>query len=285
MGRDGVKALILGASGIIGQHLRAMPQPGIEPFFCSRSDRRSYEIDLNDQDALEHLLVKVFKPHVVVNLAGESNVDTVEKDPAAYERINVGLPYALARLTEVLGFRLIHISSQAVFRGTEPAYGLNARLDPVNAYGRQKADAETAVLNHQNVTVIRPTFVLGIRPDPTLGRQNPIEAMLSGQKNQVHDRWFSPSFAPDVAACIWDAVKQKPDRRVIQAGVPVRVSRYLIARNLGLNVEPVSHRSFVGLAPRPMDTTYACGEHVMTYEEGLADCVRRWHDRSREKAA
>jgi len=285
MGSDGLKALFLGASGIIGQHLRAQPHSSVEPFFCSRSDRRSYSIDLNDQDALEDLLVNVFRPDVVVNLAGESNTDTVEANPAAFERVNVALPHALARLTEILKFRLIHISSQAVFSGTEPNYGLNAPLDPINEYGRQKAAAETLVLNYRNVTVIRPTFVLGVRPDPGIGRSNPIEQMLGGQRKQVADRWFSVAFAPDVAACIWEAVLHKPERRVIQAGVPYRTSRYQIARDLGLDVEPVSHASFPGIAQRPFDTTYSSGDHVMSYAEGLADCLRRWHDRSMEKAA
>lgn len=281
-----MKALFLGSSGILGQHLRAMPQPTVEPFFTCRGQHMNYyQCDLNDQDALESLLASTFKPDVVVNLAGESNTDTVEANPANFRRINVDLPHALARLTDILKFRLIHVSSQAVFSGLEPKYGLNAPLDPINEYGRQKAAAETAVLNYRNVTVIRPTFVLGVRPDPSIGRMNPIEAMMGGQRRQVDDRWFSVSFAPDVAACIWQAVLKTPDRRVIQAGVPGRVSRFKIACDLGLDAEPVSHASFRGIAPRPVDTTYSVGDHVMTYSEGLADCLRRWHDRSKEKAA
>jgi hypothetical protein len=58
--------------------------------------------------------------------------------------------------------------------------------------------------------------------------------------------------------------------------VPVKVSRYKIACDLGLKVEPVSHADFPGIAPRPVDTTYACGDHVMSYADGLLDCMARW---------
>lgn len=271
-----MRVLILGASGVIGQHLTVSVPNCVIPTFTRRGVSPGYfSVDLTDFGALE-ACVALKRPDVVVNLAGESNTDTVERNPAAYERINVQVPYALARLSEMLGYRLIHISSQAVFGGTAAPYGLNDSLDPINAYGRQKAEAEVVVQNYRNVTIIRPTFVLGVRPDPSIGRANPIEQMLAGQHKQVQDRWFSVSFAPDVAACIWDAVLSKPDRPVIQAGVPVRVSRYRIARDLGLDVDAVSHGDFPGIAPRPFDTTYACGEHVMGYEDGLRDCVRRW---------
>jgi dTDP-4-dehydrorhamnose reductase len=274
-----VKFLILGASGIIGQSLRASVPEGILPTYtrlCVSDGYRS--VDLTDFDALEAILT--FKrPAVVVNLAGESNTDKVERNPAAYERINVQVPSALARLANILNFRLIHVSSQAVFSGLRPTYGLNADPDPINEYGRQKAAAETAVLAHDRTMVVRPTFVLGVRPNPDLGRMNPVEAMFSGQRHQVADRFFSVSFAPDVAACLWAAVLTPDHRRVVQAGVPVRVSRYRIARDLGLDVEAVSHADFPGIAPRPFDTTYACGDHILSYEEGIADCLRRWHAR------
>jgi dTDP-4-dehydrorhamnose reductase len=276
-----MRVLILGAGGILGQSMReCVPSSVTVTFTRLGVSPGYYSIDLTDSEALESLITQT-RPDVVVNLAGESNTDTVERNPGAYLPINVHVPYTLARLSDRLGYRLIHISSQAVFGGTLAPYGLKAALDPINAYGRQKADAETALQWFRGVTIIRPTFVLGVRPDPSIGRTNPIEQMLSGQRKQVRDRWFSVSFAPDVATCIWDAVLQKPDRPVIQAGVPVRVSRYQIMcdMGLGLNVEPVSHDDFPGIAPRPRDTTYACGEHIMEYHQGLLDCVKRWHER------
>ena len=40
--------------------------------------------------------------------------------------------------------------------------------------------------------------------DPALGRENPAEAILSGKQPwQVDNRWFSVSFAWDVAEMLW----------------------------------------------------------------------------------
>ncbi len=270
-----MKVIILGASGIIGQHLRAAVPIGITPVFHRRTPSPGYvHADLSEERTIR-MLLRFHRPDVIVNLAGESNTDTVERDPAATSDINFGLPLYLARHDA----RLVHISTQAVFSGNEPTYGPSAAPNPVNMYGHQKDAAETFVLAHSNTTVIRPTFVLGVRPDPTIGRANPIEQMLSGQRKQVSDRWFSVSFATDVAACIWDAVTTENPRRIIHAGIPFRTSRYQIACDLGLSVDPVSHEDFPGLAPRPRDTTYSVGEYRMGYAEGLAACRVAWEAR------
>lgn len=264
-----MKTLILGSSGIIGQHLRAAVPPGITATFHRRTPSPGYvHADLTEECTVR-TLVHYHRPDVIINLAGESNTDAVERDPAAAYAINVGLPALLASLN----VRLVHISTQAVFSGSAPGYGPSSAAIPINEYGCQKAFAESAVLARPNTTVIRPTFVLGVRPDPAIGRQNPIEAMLSGQRKQVADRWFSVSFAPDVAECIWTAATSKTPRRIIHAGIPRRVSRYDIARDLGLSVDPVSHEDFPGLAPRPVDTTYSVGEYTMSYEKGLKYCL------------
>jgi dTDP-4-dehydrorhamnose reductase len=264
-----MKALVLGAGGVIGQHMRLSVPSGVSATFHRRTKSPGYiHADLSEECTVR-TLVQYHRPDVIINLAGESNTDAVERDPAATHAINVELPALLAST----GIRLIHISTQAVFSGNEPTYGPHAAPNPINAYGRQKDAAEAAVLAHSHTTVIRPTFVLGVRPDPSIGRQNPIEAMLLGQRKQVADRWFSVSFAPDVAACIWTAATSKARRRIIHAGIPRRVSRYSIARDLGLDVDAVSHEDFPGLAPRPKDTTYSVGEYTMSYENGLKYCL------------
>lgn len=292
-----MKVLVLGATGIIGSHLRITPHPGITATY--HKGRKA--CDLTDPKALGDLLSSV-NPDVIVNLAGESRPDVVEANPTAYECINSIVPSYLSDWTERNNGHLIQVSTQAVF-GAEDSihqspYSVNSIKEPVNAYGRQKEEGEVnAGLGHQggmwkwdarrmSITIIRPTFVLGIRPDPAIGRPNPVELMLEGQKKQVNDRWFSPSFAPDVAELIWDVCQRKPSGQAIHAGVPVRVSRYDIARALGCDVEPVSHEDFPGIAPRPMDTTFAEGaEHRMNFTEGIADCLQRWKMRQKAVAA
>jgi hypothetical protein len=175
----------------------------------------------------------------------------------------------------------VHISTQAVFSGVTPPYSTTGFLAPVNAYGYQKQVAEINAQKSALWTILRPTFVLGVRPIQCLGRENPIEAMLSGtQKEQVCDRWFSPLFARDAARSIWHAVVYARENRIIHLGIPLQMSRYLIAQEL--NIEGLvskTHDEFPGIAPRPVDTTYANdAEWISSLTDGLQTCVSDYTD-------
>jgi dTDP-4-dehydrorhamnose reductase len=220
-----------------------------------------------------HLLCDV-QPDVIVNLAGESSVDWVERDPAKYESINVGLPAALAGWCRYNGKRLIQASSQAVFSGKEPPYRASDLRFPVNDYGQQKVRAEKAVLG-AGQQVMRLTFILGIRPMPNVGRQNPLEAMIAGQSPQVSDRFFSPLMAWDAAEQIWQEVVNPSEEPLIQVGIPERWSRYAIAKLINPSVEWCHHDDFPGIAPRPMDTTYTRSRwNGQSLVDGIAAAIR-----------
>ena len=251
-----MKVLILGASGIVGQHMRLCIPEGVNPVWVRRTpDPITLGYDLEDRDTVDNLL-GAQNPDVIVNLAGESNVDAVENDPERYRCINVGLPRQLADWCGKHARRMVQISSQAVHPGTEPPYG---RVKPhpdkcVNDYGAQKSDAELAVLR-RGATVIRLTFILGIRPMPYVGRRNPLEAMLAGQSPQVDNRWFSPLMAWDAAKAIWSEVVKPSGEQIIQVGSG-RTTRFELAAMVNDDVVPCKHEDFEGIAPRPRDTSF-----------------------------
>src|SRR5437867_8687664 len=91
-----MKVLILGASGIIGQHMRLCAPYGIEARYCrTRADDLHDGCDLTDEESRGTLL-ETIRPEVLVNLAGQNNTDTVESGPGAARAINVDLPAAIA---------------------------------------------------------------------------------------------------------------------------------------------------------------------------------------------
>lgn len=308
-----MKVVIFGASGIIGQHLRLCVPKDIEPIWVRKqSDPLHLGVDLTDPHARDRFLER-HKPDVVVNLAGESRPDVVEREPDKYRHLNLGVPALLSAWCEGNNAHYVHISSQAVFGGDEAPYDIKAAIDaygPENRYGEQKALAETAV-KRNCCTIVRPTFVLGIRPLPFVGRCNPVEQMLSESvQRQVGDRWFSVSFARDVAKELWgivqeksrvlgstgslgsgddvargqspravvsesaptDAAKHREGGEVRHIGIPFRVNRWELANHLTAGVERVSHDDFKGLAPRPIDTTYAGAGKWSDVAAGLAQC-------------
>lgn len=253
-----MKVLIFGASGIIGTHMRLCKPDGVEAvYYRQHADMLHKGCDLNEPKQIDDTLNEE-RPDVILNLAGESNTDAVEKDPNASHDLNVVVPIQIASWCDEK-CRYIHISSQAVFSGNEPPYGPDSPLGPVNAYGRQKAIAEAGVKDYACTTIIRPTFVLGVRPLPHVGRQNPLEAMYGGQRKQVADRWFSPSFARQTAELIWQEIIDPSGDKIINMGIPEKWSRAEIAGSIPghKTYESVSHDEFKGIAPRPIDTTYA----------------------------
>lgn len=284
-GREGVKVLVLGAGGIVGQHMLMQEPERHDVVYVRRPaghlPRPYVGLDLNGR-VFEFL--DEIKPDVIVNLAGENRVDVVESDPEAGYWVNLVVPMQLAAWCKDREAHLIQVSTQGVFDGTAPRYGPHSDPTPITEYGRQKAAAERAVVDiaPDRTTIARLTFVLGIRPFEGIGRANPLEEMFTKPVQvQVNDRWFSPLFATDAADILWQLTWEQPGG-IVHVGTPVRTSRYEIATSIvhathihpdqAPKVTPVSHEFFEGIAPRPIDTTWEYGaRHCFTLYEGLLE--------------
>lgn len=265
---------------MIGQHMRLCVPDGVEPVWVRRvGDALHCGLDLTDPAARADWL-EAELPTVIVNLAGESRPDVVERDPSLYWTINSYVPGRLAGWCDDHGAHLIQVSSQAVFSGNEPPYGPASKWNPVNLYGCQKMEAESRVRDlFERWTIVRPTFVLGVRPMPAIGRENPVELMLSDRETRsANDRWFSVSFAEEVARELWALTMTGPLRRVVHVGAG-RHTRYSVAVATGLYPDPCCHKDFEGLASRPRDTRFDAIEDPREFEDSIGRCVNTWRSR------
>lgn len=293
-----MKVLIFGASGIIGQHMRLTIPDGVEAVWYRRTAdpiTRGFDLTatLGTEGAIASLL-HIEQPDAVINLSGESNVDKVEANPDAYYGINVLVPLRIAEACDVLGIpRYVHVSSQAVFSGDNPPYGPDSPLAAVNEYGSQKIRAEAMVSQFACTRIIRPSFILGVRPLPYVGRRNPIEGMLDGSElNQTCDRYFTPTFARDAAWEIWNVATHTAFvPRILHVGSDGECSRYSIAEEANPHAvfEPVNQSSFKGAARRPKNTAYDRSALTGTINigQGLLECREdyyRYYDRAEELA-
>lgn len=274
------KVVVFGAGGILGQHM--LLQRPSATFFRRRPHPLYHDGDLTDYDWLNATLDRI-DPDVVINLAGENRVDVVEDDPDAAWPINVGVPNRLAEWCDRHGRHLIQVSTQGVFSGLHAPYQPYDEPHPITAYGRQKAEAEVLVRGHRHWTIARVTFVLGVRPFPAIGRTNPLEVMFSApSQRQVEDRWFSASFAPDVASRLWTMADLPIAQKIVHLGVPDRVSRHSLALQAAPDAEviAVSDDEFPGVN-RPVDSHWAEGSgHSMDLTLGIASAAIEWQRRS-----
>lgn len=150
-----MRVLVLGASGMIGSTIiRVLSEKldwevfgtirasGVKHFFSeSISNRLISSIDIINESGLLKLFNNI-KPDVVINCAGLTKHLPGANDPITSIPINALAPHRLAEYCEMIGARLIHISSDCVFSGSKGNYLESDVTDATDLYGRTKAMGE-----------------------------------------------------------------------------------------------------------------------------------------------
>jgi dTDP-4-dehydrorhamnose reductase len=136
-------AIVLGAKGTLGQALSAqLPQAGIQVLAAPGHA----ECDIADAGQVADLLAK-WRPDVVFNAAGYTDVDGAETHSDLAFTVNAIAPQTLARACEGGGAVLVHYSTDFVFDGEqERLYDEFDRPSPQGLYARSKLAGEELVL-------------------------------------------------------------------------------------------------------------------------------------------
>lgn len=146
-----MKVLVLGVSGMLGNAVFRVlgGSPGIEVAGTARSaavarrlpealrDRIVTGIDVENFDSLARAFAAT-RPDAVINCIGLVKQLEQADDALAAIPINSLLPHRLARLCEVAGARLVHVSTDCVFAGTRGMYTEDDPADAQDLYGRSK---------------------------------------------------------------------------------------------------------------------------------------------------
>ncbi|MDX8120749.1 SDR family oxidoreductase [Janthinobacterium sp. GMG2] len=146
-----MKILVLGVSGMLGnavfrycsedsQHdvIGSARSDGVRRNFSPElAERIVVGTDVDNQDSLALLFARV-KPDVIINCVGLIKQLADANDPLQAIPINSLLPHRLARLCDIAGARLIHVSTDCVFSGSKGNYLESDASDAKDLYGRSK---------------------------------------------------------------------------------------------------------------------------------------------------
>ena len=101
----------------------------------------SYELDISDRFKVYNF-AKAFKPEIIINCAGYTNIDKAEEDIYPSWKANVDGPTYIAEAANRVNAKAIYISSSYVFSGSNASFSENDRPKPINHYGFTKYTGE-----------------------------------------------------------------------------------------------------------------------------------------------
>lgn len=128
----------------------------LKRFETALGQRITAGIDVENTDALMSLFAEV-RPSVVINCIGLIKQLAQAGNPLQALPINSLLPHRLARLCELAGARLVHVSTDCVFSGRQGLYSESSVPDAEDLYGRSKLLGEVSYPH----TVTLRTSIIG----------------------------------------------------------------------------------------------------------------------------
>jgi len=219
---------LIGNKGMLGSEVERLLKKNNLTFLSS-----GREVDVTDYSAIErHGREK--KIEWIVNCSGYTNVNKAEEERESAFRVNregvknISL-YCLKRKA-----KLIHISTDYVFKGNKKescGYGENDKVNPLSVYGKSKLAGEVEIKKIlDEYFIVRTAWLYG------LNGNNFVSTLLRLFREKkvirvVDDQWGSPTYVVDLAGVILQIIKSGSDKFGIyhftNEGV---VNRYEFAR-------------------------------------------------------
>lgn len=286
------KLLITGVNGLLGQKLLTQAASkysviGIdlhnEPF-NKKINFKYVKLDLTDRNAVKDMILTEY-PHYLINTAAMTNVDACETEKEKCWKINVEAVNNIVYATRKIGTKIVHLSTDYVFDGSDGPYGEEASPSPLGYYGKSKLASENSLrASDLDFAIVRTMILYGEAEDV---RPNFVTWLVSAlrQGNSVtivNDQFGNPTLADDLAAAILRIIQlQKWDLFHISGSE--FIDRYQFALKIAdvykLNkslINQISTSELKQAAPRPLKSGFIIDKteneleiHMSNVEEGL----------------
>lgn len=291
-----MNVLVTGSNGQVGSEIKELIQhstlniQNYDFYFTTSQD-----LDITDFDLVKkHIIDNQIK--IIINCAAYTAVDKAETEQELADKINHLAVKNLAQLSNEFGIKLIHISTDYVFDGTNyKPYIEDDATNPQSVYGQTKLDGERALLeyNLKNSIIIRTSWVYSYYGT------NFVKTMLRLGKEKeslgvIFDQVGTPTYAKDLAKTILDILPKIENKKTeiynySNEGV---LSWYDFAKEimrmakLECKINPIETKEYPTPAKRPhysllnkakIKSTF--GLHIPYWKDGLDDCLRRLGER------
>ncbi|MGB3750266.1 MAG: dTDP-4-dehydrorhamnose reductase [Arcobacteraceae bacterium] len=195
--------LVTGSNGQLGSELQELSSNYEYNFFFTNRTN----IDITNKDNIKEYCQNN-SINAIINCAAYTAVDKAETDVENADLINRKAVKKLSIVSDELDIKLIHISTDYVFDGTNyKPYCEEYQTNPQSVYGKTKRDGENEMIkiNPHNSIVIRTSWVYS-----SFGN-NFVKTMikLGNVKDElgiIFDQVGTPTYARDLAKTILDIV-------------------------------------------------------------------------------
>jgi len=202
-----------------------------------------------------------FRPDCVINTAALTNVDYCEFHQAEAHKTNIEAVRNLAKGSNTINAKFVHISSDSVFDGTKKGpYNEGDFPNPINYYGFTKLEGEKIVLQNKKNLIVRASVLYGWMPEflstASSSSMKPnnfalwlIKKLMNGEKVKIiTDECSSPIIADDFASSILHLLRGN-FCGVFNSAPPISLTRYdfslALAKHLKLDyklIQPTTNK-------------------------------------------
>jgi len=234
-----MKVLITGAGGQLGWELKRSAPTGSLVYALAKD-----KLDVTNRAQVESCL-RELRPQIVINAAAYTAVDLAERNSEQAYAVNAAGAENLAEMAEAARARLVHISTNLVFSGSQSTpYLPSDRAGPLSIYGASKLEGERKVLSITNGLIVRTSWLYSVNG------HNFVKTILGLLEERstidvITDQIGTPTWAHGLAEALWEMAPRTCLRGVYHwtdAGV---ASWYDLA------VAVLEYGSALGLVRRP----------------------------------
>lgn len=281
-----VKILLTGATGQLGKSFQEEIRWHNHTLIAvSHSD-----LDISNYGQVESIL-RYESPEYVVNAAAFTNVPNAERNFNEVLKANVYGPANLAQITEKLGMKLVHLSTNFVFEGLENSFeDVNAIANPINFYGKSKHVGEQVVtaFNLKGSFIVRTSSIFSEYENNFLCKILDKLERSAEEITVVNDQYCQPTYARDLARQIIYLIQDGHDPGIYHFVNDGKSSWFEFAQFIAKisghdekRIVPVSSRVFNDGVRRPISallkpTIFNSLDPISReWTSALADCLQR----------